>query len=124
MKPWIISVLLCTLLLAGCARQEEHVSMQGLCFVEENGTVLLIEEERHEPIVLSNQSGQDSLFSGLSCGDRIEVLTDGSIRETYPAQMDVYGCTLLETGTPADLPQETVNSLAAMDWLPRDDTNF
>ena len=124
MKKIMLSALLGILLLAGCTQQEERVSMQGLCFVEENGTVLLIEEEYHEPIVLSNQSGQEELFAGLSCGDRIEVLTDGMIRETYPAQMDAYGCTLLEEGTLEDLPRETLDTLASMDWLPRGDTNF
>lgn len=95
--------------------------MQGLCFVEEGGAVLLIEEERGEPIVLHNRSEQDDLFEGLSCGDRIEVLTDGAIRETYPAGMNAYGCTLLEEGAPSDLPEETLAALAELHYVPRDE---
>lgn len=34
------------------------------------------------------------------------------------------GCTLLEEGTLEDLPRETLDTLASMDWLPRDDANF
>lgn len=121
MKSIFMFSLVSLLLLSGCAKQEEYVSMRGLCFVEEGGAVLLIEEERGEPIVLHNRSEQDDLFEGLSCGDRIEVLTDGAIRETYPAGMNAYGCTLLEEGAPSDLPEETLAALAELHYVPRDE---
>lgn len=122
MKKAFLGLAAALLLLpAGCAPGEERVAMQGLCFVEENGTVLLIEEEHNEPIMLQNRSGDSALFEGLSCGDRIEVLTDGAIRESYPAQMDAWGVTLLEEGALSDLPQDTLDSLADLNWLPRED---
>ena len=65
MKSIFMFSLVSLLLLSGCAKQEEYVSMQGLCFVEEGGAVLLIEEERGEPIVLHNRSEQDDLFEDV-----------------------------------------------------------
>ena len=122
MKKMLTMLALCLLLAAGCAQQEERVAMRGLCFVEENGTVLLIEEQRGEPIVLQNRSEDGAMFDGLSCGDVIEVLTDGTIRETYPAQTDAGGVALVAGGGLAGPPQETVDALAALGWLPREDS--
>lgn len=34
------------------------------------------------------------------------------------------GCTQQEEGSLEDLPRETLDTLASMDWLPRDDANF
>lgn len=118
MRKTIAAALACLLLAAGCAAQEDRVRMRGLCFVGGNGQVLLVEETRDEPIVLQNRSGDGALFDGLSCGDSIEVLTDGAIRETYPAQMDAWGVTLLAEGELSDLPADTLGALEDLGWLP------
>lgn len=120
MKRSVLAALaaLCALLLwAGCAQEEPRPSMTGLCLAAEGGSYLILTEEG-EPIVMSNQSGREDLFQGLGSGDRIEVVTDGAVQETYPAQVGVYSCTLLEEGSPEDLPQEVLDALAELDWIP------
>lgn len=80
-----------------------------------DGSHILI-DERGSPIVLSDRTSGQTLFNGLEDGDRLLVLHDG-VAETYPARSGAYFCLRLEVGSDADLPADTLVSLAELGWL-------
>lgn len=73
----------------------------------------MIQSYRQSPSGISHSAGTSSRdrHPSAACVSLLGILL-------------LTGCTLLEEGTLEDLPRETLDSLAFMDWLPRDDANF
>ncbi len=73
----------------------------------------MIQSYRQSPSGISHSAGTSSRdrHSSAACVSLLGILL-------------LAGCTLLEEGTLEDLPRETLDTLASMDWLPRDDANF
>lgn len=102
---------LCALALASCGGKS---AATGRYLLAENGVSLIVTEDG-SPITLSDQSRGGTLFDGLHSGDRIEITHDG-VNETYPGQTGAYACKLLESGTLADIPEDTLTALEEMGW--------
>lgn len=104
---------ICLLLMVGCS-QNNKSSITGIYLKSTNGINLII-TENNEPICMNNKSGNENIFNTLKSGDKIEV-TFEYIRETYPAQTDIYSCKLIEKGTINNIPKDVLISLEEMDW--------
>lgn len=85
----------------------------GHCLLLEDGTCLLIVDK--SPIVLSNRTARDNLFSGLDSGDKLLVLHDG-IQESYPCRTGAYGVWKKADGDITDIPLSVLTSLAELGW--------
>lgn len=101
-------------ILGGCSKVNK-VSMTGRYLKSTSDTHLII-DENNSPIVMGNSSKKDNIFEGLQTGDKIEIICNSEIRETYPAGTDIYSCKLIERGTIEDIPKETLKSLEEMEW--------
>ena len=89
-------ITICLLLMIGCS-QNNKSSITGIYLKSTNGINLIITED-NEPICMNNKSDNENIFNTLKSGDKIEV-TFESIRETYPAETDIYSCKLIEKGS-------------------------
>ena len=103
-----IGILICALalLLSSCAApaaEPERMETEGRLLLAENGTALLVTEDR-TPIALSVQAEGNDPWAGYRSGDRIRVTHDG-VNETYPAQTRAYAWEQLEEGTLEDIPE-------------------
>lgn len=87
----------------------------GRCLIADGGAVLWI-DENGSPVVMHDRSKKGTLLEGLQTGDRIWILHDG-IEESYPGSTGVYACIKVGSGTRADLPQDTIESLRELGWL-------
>lgn len=109
-------VILAAFLLTGGALISSGFSVStGRCLIAINGSVLLIQED-HGPIRLSDRSPSGDLFAGLTDGDRLLILHDG-IAESYPAQTGAYFLLRTGSGSRADLPAEQLEELAQLGWI-------
>ena len=113
-----IGILLIILTAVGCKKDQKE-TITGYYLETENGSHLIISEESG-PIVMSNQSKNDSLFDNLQTGDKIKITYD-AINESYPGQTGAYSCTLIEEGTISNIPEETLTTLSEMGWIPVSD---
>lgn len=55
-------------------------------------------------------------FNGIDTGDKVLLVCENAVLETYPGQNTVYYCKKLEDGTRNDLPQTLLKSLEEMGW--------
>lgn len=55
-------------------------------------------------------------FEGINTGDKVLLVCENEILESYPGQNAVYYCKKLEDGTKDDLPQMHLKSLEEMGW--------
>ncbi|MBE5961297.1 MAG: DUF3221 domain-containing protein [Lachnospiraceae bacterium] len=114
-RLFIVGILCILAVMVGCGK-EERSSMIGYYLEMKDGSHFIISEEAG-PIVMSNQSDQQTLFDDLKTGDKIEITYD-SIKETYPAGTGVYSCKLLESGTIDNISKDILSNLTEMGWIP------
>jgi len=88
--------------------------MTGRCLVATNGKYLIV-ADNSDPIVMSNQTNNTSLFESLHTGDKIRITHD-DILLSYPGHTGVYSCKVLENGSIEDIPENTLASLTEMNW--------
>ena len=70
------------------------------------------------PIVIHTGSGNEDWFQNLQTGDRIRIRYSGVMLLSWPGQITARGYKLIRSGSPADIPQETYNTLVDMGWIP------
>lgn len=122
-KRWLIPVIIIAVILilaGGCFAYMSANFMSfstGRCIVTSNGAYMILLD--NSPITMSNISNREALFSELKTGDEILILHDG-IQETYPGGTGVYYCRRLKEGSIADIPDEVIESLSPMGWIPVD----
>ena len=122
-KKWLIPiVIIAVLLLLGGAAVFYMAShsmsfSSGRCIVASNGSYMILLD--NSPVTMSNCSGNEDLFSDIKTGDEILILHDG-IQETYPGGTGVYYCKRLNEGTIEDIPDDIIESLSPMGWIPVD----
>lgn len=56
------------------------------------------------------------VFGKLETGDEISVTYDGSLAETYPIQINVTDCQILNKGSVEDLSEDTIKTLKDLGW--------
>lgn len=96
-------------LTAGFLLHGRAVSL-GRCVVAESGTLLWIDGD--QPVVLH---GADS--TGYATGDRLLILHDNAIEESYPAQTHAYAVWRVGGGSAADIPPVALDGLRRLGWL-------
>lgn len=131
-KIWILSVVF-TVFLAGCripsmqneekssvgeSGAEDFSEIQGYYFRTNNGKDVLI-DSAGTLVILSNQSGAETLFDGVTNGDRIVVTVDG-IAETYPEEAGCYSCEKQQDGELNDIPDDAIQKLKELGWFSDD----
>ncbi len=118
-KKWLIPVCILTalVLLAICAILYMNANALGFSvgrYLSANGSHMVILE--NSPIVMSNRTGNETIFSKLTDGDQILVLHDG-INETYPGGTGARAVFKLSDGTIDDVPAEVRIELEELGWL-------
>ncbi len=83
-------------------------------YLSANGSHMLILD--NSPIVMSNRTDNEAMFSGLSDGDKILVLHNG-INETYPGKTGAYAVFKLSDGTIDDVSVEIRTHLEELNRL-------
>lgn len=121
-KAGILLTALCLCLsLYGCTKQIEGTqTLTGRGLVFESGSCAIL-TENNEVIVLTDCSADGNLLTCLHTGDRIEI-TNGPIRETYPAQTDLYALKILERGRADSIPPESLENLKELGWKLAEET--
>lgn len=118
-KSVLLIALACCLTLCGCtgdaAESPEPETLTGRALVFESGSCAILTDQE-EVIVMADVSTAGNLFYGLYTGDRIAV-THGPIRETYPAQADIYTLECLGRGSAESIPAGTLDLLESMGWI-------
>lgn len=113
----MISVLLVLLLLfsTGCGSKYEKV--QGRCLVTEGEHpqyIILIDAS---PCVITDCSENvGSELRDVSSGDLIEIDWNGTIATTYPGQVNIFGCRIVEEGSLSDADSEIIARLNELGW--------
>lgn len=89
-------------------------TITGRCLITTDGTYLIV-KENGIPIVMDNQSGNESLFEGLNSGDKIRITCD-MIQTSYPGKTGVIKCKLIVKGSFDDIPEKTISELHGLGW--------
>lgn len=131
-KIWILSVVF-AIFLTGCRGSfmqneekpsagkpgaEDFSEVQGYYFRTNKGKDVLI-DSAGTLVILSNQSGAEALFDGVTNGDRIVVTLDG-IAETYPEEAGCYSCVKQQDGELNDIPDDAIQKLKELGWFSED----
>ena len=77
--------------------------------------IYMIVDKNGSPIVMDNQSGNESLFDGLNSGDKIRITCD-MIQTSYPGKAGVTKCKLIAEGIFDDVPEATLSELHEMGY--------
>lgn len=91
------------------------VSLTGRYLKSTSDTHIIIDEST-SPIVMENRSSKENIFEALQTGDKIEIICNAEIRETYPASTEVYSCKLIERGTIDNINNDVLSNLVEMGW--------
>jgi len=84
-------------------------TITGRCLVTTDGIYMIV-DKNGSPIVMNNQSDNESLFDGLNSGDKIRI-TCGMIQTSYPGKTGVTKCKLIAQGSLDDIPEATLSEL-------------
>ncbi|MBM0066859.1 hypothetical protein [Alkalicoccobacillus gibsonii] len=110
--------LLFLLIAVGCSEQPEpdikRGTIEGRYAKDLSGDHFIMSEE-DGAIIMSNHSGEDGIFDGLSSGDLIHITVE-VILESYPAKTSIYELEFVEEGTEEDLPQDELDTLHELGW--------
>ena len=88
---------------------------EGRVLIADSGAYFIILND-HSPIRMTDRSLSGGLFGDLQTGDRVGVIC-GSIQESYPGHMSVYGIRRLEKGTEEDIFSDVIQTLTELGWL-------
>ena len=64
---------------------------------------------------------QDPARTEIQEGDLVEIIFDGSVMETYPAQSDLFAIRKLSDGSSSDIPADVLAKLDENDWYREED---
>ncbi len=87
----------------------------GRCLVTTDGRYMIV-KENGIPIVMNNQSGNESLFDGLNNGDMIIVACPYMVETSYPGRTGVIMCMRIAKGGLDDVPEATLSELYGMGY--------
>ena len=82
-----------------------------------SGTSYLIVYDDGSFLVMNYASDNESVFSGLTDGDKIEIVRNPEIMESYPAQCYVKKCKKLEDGELSDVSPIAIERLSELGWI-------
>lgn len=117
-KKLIVFLVAFILMQSGC--KEKKPIITGYCLSIENGSYMIIATEGYPsgfPVTMDNKSENKALFENLRTGDKIKVTYDGIIQESYPGQMAVYSCEIIEKGIIENISQDIFDQLTEMGWI-------
>lgn len=94
----------------------KNPAVEGMTIRTKAGEMIFWSESTG-PIVLSdNNNGEKDIFDDLTSGDRISVVFDGGIEETYPAHAAVKSIAKTAEGDASDLPGDVIESLSSLGY--------
>ena len=105
-------VVIVVVIIAICIVNPQTIT--GRCLVTTDGTYMIV-DKNGSPIVMDNQSDNESLFDGLNSGDKIIVICD-MIKTSYPGNTGVTKCQLIKKGSLEDVPEATLSELRDMGY--------
>lgn len=70
------------------------------------------------PCIMSNQTGNENVFSGLRTGDKI-LIVNCAVNQSYPGRTGCYFCLRLGKGDISDIPEKHLEQLREYGWLSR-----
>ena len=111
----IIGSLLVVLALIIALMAHKSLSFSsGRYLLADNGADIFI--LGNSPIVMSNRTENENMFSRLDTGDKILVLHDG-VAESYPGKTGAYFVLKLGNGSRADIKSSVLESLSRLGYL-------
>lgn len=111
----IIGSLLVVLALIIALMAHKSLSFSsGRYLLADNGADIFI--LGNSPIVMSNRTENENMFSRLDTGDKILVLHDG-VAESYPGKTGAYFVLKLGRGSIADINSSVLESLSELGYL-------
>ena len=121
----IFALAVITLSSLGCELQDEIGKITDIFDNTEtevgralvSGTSYLIIYDDGNFLVMNNISDDESIFDGITDGDKIEIVRNPEVAESYPAQCYVKKCKKLEDGNFSDLPQNAIDTLSELGWI-------
>ncbi len=114
-----LTVLALSGLTACVSDLKDTTEEEGRIVVAQNGGYIFV-DEKGAATVMNLRDSEKDIFAGLESGDKIRIVRDVYISETYLPSVSVYECTLLEKGELSDIPLNTRQSLAELGWLSQD----
>ncbi|MCM1167079.1 MAG: hypothetical protein NC299_06525 [Lachnospiraceae bacterium] len=88
----------------------------GTYIAANGGTDMIFTD--NSPCIMSNRTGNENVFGGLQTGDKILIVTTTDRILPYPGQVDCYFCLRLGGGSLTDVPENHLEQLRDMGWLP------
>ena len=115
----IIGSLLIVLALIFALMAHRSLSFSsGRYLLTDSGSDLLI--LGNSPVVMSNRTNNENMFSRLDTGDKILVLHDG-IAESYPEKTGAYFVIKLGNGSRSDIKSSVLESLSELGYMQEKD---
>lgn len=68
------------------------------------------------PCIMSNQTGNENVFSGLQTGDKILII-NCAVNTSYPGYTGCYFCLRLGKGDISDIPEKHLEQLKELGWI-------
>lgn len=112
---FILLIIFVSIVSIGIYFENNYFIIEGNVLVSDTGSYLVI-DELGTPIVMTNKSKNEEIFTDLTDGDEIKIIC-GYIRESFPAGTDVYYCKKLSEGEYKDLPEDTISDLIELGWI-------
>lgn len=109
----LMSVIIC-FVFSGCSKEEGYV-LKGVLLKSSDQVSTYIIDEHGGPILMHNETDDETIFDDLQSGDIIEVEST-NILETYPMQTTIYSCALVKQGDAKDIPIDTLNKMHEMGY--------
>ena len=98
------------------AEREEIEMSTGTYISAASGTHIVVFDNSSSPVVMHNKTGDEGLFPDLKTGDRILVVHDNEVMESFPEQMNVYMYCRIGEGEKNVLVEEAINALKELGW--------
>lgn len=109
---WFV-VILWSVAILWTTNSFEYTETTGICLVTHNGIIIIVDDI---PVVISNGSSVEHLFTDLQTGDKVTMTHDG-VAESYPAQTGVYKLLKIDTDCIDEVPIKIITELKEMGYV-------
>ena len=97
--------------------EQKEIEMSIGTYISAAGDAhIVVFDDSSSPVVMHNKTGDEGLFPDLNTGDRILVVHDNEVMESFPEQMNVYMYCRIGQGEKNALVEEAIKALKELGW--------